>query len=158
MYWPLMLGFLGSVPVAVAVDVARFGLLAVWDPVTDEQRDLPAPPRPPRAYTWSWSAAVLCAASPGAAAATTSAAAEVPSSLSTWAPLIPSRSSVSTHRRLKGGSLTLMCYSRWVPSWPELMWLPSSEGVGVVLLRTAVGFFIVGLKSGRSDQEARRGS
>ncbi|CAN6180915.1 unnamed protein product [Urochloa humidicola] len=43
--------------------------LVVWDPVTDEQRYLPAVPqwRPqaPGACTWSWSAAVLCAASAG---------------------------------------------------------------------------------------------
>ncbi|KAL6880704.1 hypothetical protein ACP4OV_012269 [Aristida adscensionis] len=36
------------------------GFLAVWEPIADELRELPAPPR--RMISWSWNVAVLCAA------------------------------------------------------------------------------------------------
>ncbi|CAL5089169.1 unnamed protein product [Urochloa decumbens] len=35
--------------------------LVIWDPITDEHRELPAPPV--TVHTWRWNAAVICAAS-----------------------------------------------------------------------------------------------
>ena len=39
--------------------------LVVWDPITDEQRELPKRPMRCEPFKWSWNAAVLCAAGGG---------------------------------------------------------------------------------------------
>ncbi|KAL6647701.1 hypothetical protein ACP70R_015138 [Stipagrostis hirtigluma subsp. patula] len=43
----------------------RDNVLAVWDPITDQQLELPKLPEYPNLYTRGWNAAVLCAAAAG---------------------------------------------------------------------------------------------
>ncbi|KAL6647181.1 hypothetical protein ACP70R_014618 [Stipagrostis hirtigluma subsp. patula] len=45
--------------------ISRDNVLAVWDPITDQQLELPKLPVYPNLYTRGWNAAVLCAAGAG---------------------------------------------------------------------------------------------